>query len=273
MTNTKLTVSQQLSNEPRRLIKILIGIVVAVVILVPSITTIEFRGMPENGLIIAGNIIKGILNPSMKLALNFTEYGLAYLLLETVAMAFLGTLIGTVVAVPLAFISARNITPRFISTTGVLLITIIRTFPTFVYGLMFIRVTGPGAFAGVLTLALTSVGMLAKLFIEAIEDLDISILEALDATGCSTFQKIRYGIIPQLMSNLVSIVIYRFDINVKNASVLGLVGAGGIGAPLLFAMAAYRWSEVGALLLGLILLVLVIEFCSTKIRTKLASGE
>lgn len=86
--------------------------------------------------------------------------------------------------------------------------------------------------------------MIAKLFIEAIEDLDTKILESLDAAGCNTFEKIRYGILPQLFTNFISTAIYRFEINIKDASVLGLVGAGGIGAPLIFAMNAFNWEKL-----------------------------
>jgi phosphonate transport system permease protein len=108
--------------------------------------------------------------------------------------------------------------------------------------------------------------------IETIEDLDIGILESLDAAGCNTFEKIRYGIIPQLIPNFLSTAIYRFDMNLRDASVLGLVGAGGIGAPLLFAMSSYRWNQVGSILIGLIILILIIELFSTKIRVKLVRG-
>ena len=148
----------------------------------------------------------------------------------------------------------------------------IRTVPAFVYGLMFIRVTGPGPFAGLMTMSLTSIGMISKMYIEAIEDLDTKILESLDAMGCSTWQKIRYGILPQLMPNFASTAIYRFDINLRDATVLGLVGAGGIGAPLIFAMNSYRWNEAGAILIGLVILVLIVEWISTKIRVKLTRG-
>ena len=144
--------------------------------------------------------------------------------------------------------------------------------PAFIYGLMFIRVTGPGPFAGLLTMSLCSIGMVSKMFIESIEDLDKRILESLDAAGCTTFQKIRYGILPQLFPDFMSTLIYRFDMNLRDATVLGLVGAGGIGAPLIFAMSSYRWNEVGAILLGLILLVLVIEAISSRIRAKLTRG-
>jgi len=114
--------------------------------------------------------------------------------------------------------------------------------------------------------------LISKLCIEAIEDLDTKIVESLDAMGCSPWQKIRYGILPQLMPNFASTAIYRFDINLRDATVLGLVGAGGIGAPLIFAMNSYRWNEAGAILIGLVILVLIVEWISTKIRVKLTRG-
>lgn len=268
-----LTVKQAYNDRPRIFKKVVLIIIALSFIIIPSILTIDFLGIEDKGIIVAKNIIKGILNPSLAFAMDFSNKGLLALLIETAAIGFLGTLIGAVISLPLAFLSSRNIVPNYVSIIGVFIITILRTFPVFVYGIMFIMVTGPGPFAGVLTLAATSIGMCSKLFIEVIEDLEPGISEALDASGCTTFQKIRYGIMPQLLSNIVSIIIYRYDINVKNASVLGLVGAGGIGFPLSSAMAAGRWNDVGVLLLGLIILVLIIEYISTKIRVKLATGE
>ncbi len=112
--------------------------------------------------------------------------------------------------------------------------------------------------------------MISKLFIEAIEDLDVGIIESLDASGSSNFQKIRFGIIPQLFGNFLSIAIYRFEINVKNATILGLVDAGGIGTPLVMAMSAFRWADVGAILWGLIILVVFVEWLSSALRAKVA---
>ena len=181
-------------------------------------------------------------------------------------------MVGAVLAIPLSFLTASNLVPKPIAFVGRMAIMAIRTVPSLVYGLMFVRVTGMGAFAGLMTMALSSIGMVSKMYIEAIEDLDVKILESLDAAGCTTFQKIRYGILPQLIPNFASTAIYRFDINLRDATVLGLVGAGGYGAPLIFAMNAYRWNEAGAILAGLIVLVLVVEYGSTKIRVKLARG-
>lgn len=266
------SVKKMLAREPKVWIHQLISFAIFVFLIVWSSKSVQYNGLHEGGIKIAKNIFTGIFQPDLGLLLNFTKQGVPYLLLETVSIAFLGTIIGAILAIPLAFMSSSNIVPKWMSYIGAFTIAAIRTFPPLVYGLMFIRVAGPGPFTGVLTLSVVSIGMIAKLYIEAIEDLDKGIIEALDASGCNTFQKIRYGVIPQLTTNFLSTIIYRFEINIKNASVLGLVGAGGIGAPLIFAMSAYRWNEVGAILLGLMIIVVVIENFSSQIRNKLARG-
>ena len=266
------TIKAAYENAPKTWIyKLLLAFAIACV-LAWSSSTVVISNETGNGLEVAGHILSGIFHPDTKLLFNFTTSGVAYLLLETLCIAFLGTIVGAVISVPLSFLSASNLMPRPIALIGRFAIAAIRTIPAFIYGLMFIRVTGPGPFAGLLTMSLCSIGMVSKNFIESIEDLDKRILESLDAAGCTTFQKIRYGILPQLFPDFMSTLIYRFDMNLRDATVLGLVGAGGIGAPLIFAMSAYRWNEVGSILLGLILLVLIIEWISAKIRTKLTRG-
>ena len=258
--------------RPRRWVFELAVAVGVVALLLWSGSAVETAGTTQNGAVIAWNILAGIFHPDTDLLFNFTTQGVPYLLLETICIAFLGTIVGAIISVPLAFLSASNLTPKPVAFVGRIIIMAVRTVPAFVYGLMFIRVTGPGAFAGLLTMSLCSVGMVSKMYIEAIEDLDVRVLESLDAAGCTTWQKIRYGILPQLMPNFASTAIYRVDINLRDATVLGLVGAGGIGAPLIFAMNSYRWEEAGAILAGLIVLVLIVEWISTKIRVKLARG-
>lgn len=260
------------AQRPKRWVFELSVAVIVTALIVWSATAVETSGTTQNGGKIALNILSGIFHPDTGLLFNLTVQGVPYLLLETVCIAFLGTVAGAVISIPLAFLSASNLTPKPIAFIGRIIIMAVRTVPAFIYGLMFIRVTGPGAFAGLLTMSLCSVGMVSKMYIEAIEDLDVRVLESLDAAGCTTWQKIRYGILPQLMPNFASTAIYRFDINLRDATVLGLVGAGGIGAPLIFAMNSYRWSEAGAILAGLIVLVLAVEWLSTKIRIKLARG-
>ena len=180
---------------------------------------------------------------------------------------------GAILAIPISFLASENIVGRPVAFVVRAFILLIRTIPSLVWALVWIRVTGPGPFCGVVTQSVCSIGMISKMFITAIEDLDNGIIESLDAAGCNTFEKIRVGVIPQLYASFVSTTIYRFDINLKDASVLGIVGAGGIGAALIQAINSRRWAIVGAFLTGLILLVIIIEFVSTRLRRKLTSGE
>lgn len=266
------TVEKQLLASPRNLRYILTVAILVLGLFAWSLVAVNFSDMNKSGLQIAFNIIKGIVNPDLDLLLNVSKQSVAYLLLQTLAIAFMGTIVGAVLSIPLAFLAASNIVPKPAAWLTRLLLIVIRTIPALVYGLMFIRVSGPGPFAGVLTIGITSVGMLAKLYVDAIEELDTRVLESMTSIGCTTFEKIRYGIFPQLLSVFMSVTIYRFDMNMREASILGLVGAGGVGAPLIFAMNSYKWNQVGSLLIGLVVLILLIELLSNKLRGKLIKG-
>ncbi len=267
------TIEQQYKKYPNKWLQFVVYAVAAFLVLVIWQYTVSFEGFTERGFAIIGIALKGLITPSWAVISDLSSGGLLYMLFETFAIGFLGTIFGTIIAIPLAFISSRNIAPRWVNLVCIALITIIRAFPSIMYGIMFVKTVGPGAFAGVLTMTIGSVGMLAKLLVESVEDINPGIIEALDAAGCTGFQKVRYGIMPQLSSGIISNVLYRLDINVKNASVLGLVGAGGIGAQLIFAISDRRWSDAGAMLWGLVILVLLIEVISTKIRNALASKD
>ncbi|MCL2365792.1 MAG: phosphonate ABC transporter, permease protein PhnE [Oscillospiraceae bacterium] len=269
---TLLTPQEQFLRAPRRWPFKLAAALIFAAVMVWSSSATQFTGAGLGGAQIARNILMGILQPNTDLLFNFTRQSVLYLLLETMAIAYLGTTVGAIIAIPLAFISATNIAPKPIVLLGRLITIAIRTVPVMIYGLMFIRVTGPGPFAGLLTMSLASVGMVSKMFTEYIEDLDKGIMEALDAIGCTPFQKIRYGILPQLIPDFLSTVVYRYDMNLRDATVLGLVGAGGIGPPLVFAMSSFRWSDAGAILIGLIVLILIVELISGRVRRKLTRG-
>ena len=248
-------------------------------------STVQYKGLAAKGTEIAKGIWNGLISPDRSLLftlneegaivspfINVTPEGVPYQLLQTVAIAVLGTLIGGVLAIPFSFLACEKIVPKWIAFIFNVFILLIRTIPSLVWALVWIRVTGPNAFCGVVTQSICSIGMICKMYITAIEDIDVRILESLDAAGCSRFQKIRYGMLPQIIPNFISTVIYRFDINVKDATTLGIVGAGGIGAALIQCITSSRWSMVGAYLFGMILLMIVIELFSTWIRKKLARG-
>ena len=238
-----------------------------------SLNGIEFNGITQKGSEIAMGVIHGLTHPDTNLLFSLETDGVPYLIFQTIAIAILGTFFGAILAVPVSFLASENIVGKGVATVTRLLILLIRTIPSLVWALVWIRVTGPGAFCGVVTQSICSIGMISKMYITAIEDLDTRILESLDAAGCNTFEKVWCGILPQLYASFISTAIYRFDINLKDATTLGIVGAGGIGASLIQCINSRRWAMVGAFLFGLIVLVMIIEWVSTKIRRKLATGE
>lgn len=273
MSENKVTVQSQFEKYPSVIPTFVITAVSIAVLYLLSDYILDLKAANEIGIAFAKQAFKGIFTPNWSEVFDMSKTGVPYLLLETFCIAFLGTLFGTILSIPFAFFSARNITNYTCSLIGLTVISIIRAFPSFLYGMIFVKIVGTGAFAGVLTMTISSMGMLTKLLIEAIEDMDKGVLEALDAAGCNTYQKIRYGIIPQLSSNIVSTIIYRLDINIKNASILGIVGAGGIGYELLASISGKRWHTTGAYLLGIVVLTISFEYFSTKLRSKLARGE
>ena len=268
----KLTVAEMYANRPRKWV-LYLSIVLLIVIMVGwSASDIKFTGLTVTGTEVAKGVLHGVFSPDKALLFGTSDTDVPYLLLQTIAIAVLGTLIGAVLAIPFAFLASFNIMPKPVAYAVRVLILMIRTIPSIVWALMWIRVTGPGAACGVITQSICSIGMISKMYITAIEDLDTHILESLDAMGCTPFQKIRYGVIPQLTESFISTTIYRFDINLKDATTLGIVGAGGIGASLVQCLNSRRWAMVGAFVWGLMVLVLIIELVSTRIRRKLAHG-
>ena len=272
LTDRPVSIEEAYEMRPRLWLVYTLIILIVVSLLSWSGTTVEFKGFANKGIEVAKGVGFGLTHPDMKLLLNLTTEGVPYQLFQTVAIAVLGTIIGGLLAVPFSFLACDKIVPKWVAAIFQAVILLIRTIPSIVWALVWIRVTGPNAFCGVVTQSVCSIGMITKMYITAIEDLDTKILESLDAAGCDAFQKIRYGILPQIIPNFIYTVIYRFDINVKDATTLGIVGAGGIGAALVQCINSSRWSMVGAYLCGMVVLMLFIEFFSTKIRNRLTRG-
>ncbi len=267
-----LSIEETYANRPRLWWIYTLIVLIVAALLGWSGTSITYKGLATKGITIAQGVGNGLIHPDTSLLFNLTPEGVPYQLLQTVAIAVLGTIIGGILAIPFSFLACEKIVPKWITIIFRAVILGIRTIPSLVWALVWIRVTGPNAFCGVVTESVCSIGMICKMYINAIEDIDTRILESLDASGCNSFQKIRYGILPQIIPNFISTVIYRFDINVKDATTLGIVGAGGIGAALIQCMNSSRWSMVGAYLCGMIVLMIVIEIFSTKVRARLARG-
>jgi len=272
LTDRPMSIEEAYEARPRLWLVYTLVVLIVAVLLGWSGTAIEFKGFANKGIEVAKGVGYGLTHPDANLLFNMTSEGVPYQLFQTVAIAVLGTLIGGILAVPFSFLASEKIVPKWVAFIANALILLIRTIPSLVWALVWIRVTGPNAFCGVVTQSVCSIGMISKMYITAIEDIDVRILESLDASGCTTFQKIRYGILPQIIPNFISTVIYRFDINVKDATTLGIVGAGGIGAALVQCINSSRWSMVGAYLCGMVILMLFIELFSTKIRNRLTRG-
>ena len=269
----RLTVAEMYANRPRKWLMYTLIVLIIMLLVGWSAGDINYTGLTATGTEVAKGVVHGVFDPDLQLMFGSSDSDVPYLLLQTIAIAILGTLFGAILAIPFAFLASFNIMPKPIAYVVRILILMIRTIPSIVWALMWIRVTGPGAACGVITQSVCSIGMISKMYITAIEDLDTHILESLDAMGCTPFQKIRYGVIPQLTASFLSTTIYRFDINLKDATTLGIVGAGGIGASLVQCLNSRRWAMVGSFVWGLMVLVLIIEFVSTRIRRKLAHGE
>ena len=193
----------------------------------------------------------------------------SYAMLQTLAMAFLGTLFASLAAAPFGFLGARNVVPQWLFHFGLRRIFDgIRGVDALLWALMFVNVVGLGPFAGVMAIAVSDTGTLAKLFAEAIENVDRRQLDGVRAAGANRLQEMRFGVLPQVLPVLLSHVLYYFESNTRSATILGVVGAGGIGLQLADRIRVNNWDEVGFLLIMILLTVSCIDQLSKNIRRR-----
>jgi len=187
---------------------------------------------------------------------------------DTLNIATLGTLLALFLAVPTAFLAARNTTPSkaIIRPIALLIIVSTRSINSLIWALLLIAIIGPGVFAGVLAIAIRSIGFCAKLLYEAIEEIDHKQVEAITATGASRWQVMAYGIVPQIMPAFAGVAVFRWDINIRESTVLGLVGAGGIGLQLSASLNVLAWPQVSLILIVILMAVVLSEWVSAKVR-------
>ena len=188
---------------------------------------------------------------------------------ETLSMAFLGTLLGAIFAFPLSFLGAKTINRLPVLRFGVRRgFDIIRSFETLILALVFIRAFGLGPLAGVLAIAVGEIGVLAKLYAEAIENASNKPVDGVLASGGSRLQSIRFAVLPQVLPVLLSVTLYNFESNVRSGTILGIVGAGGIGFLLADRIGAYRWDEAWSIIFLIIAMVYLIDWLSGLIRAR-----
>jgi phosphonate transport system permease protein len=187
---------------------------------------------------------------------------------DTMNIATLGTVLAIVLGVPVAFLAARNTTPSVALVRPVALFVIVasRSINALIWALLLVSIIGPGVLAGILSIMLRSVGFVAKLLYEAIEEIDRAPVEAVTATGAGRAQVVAYGIVPQVTPAFAGISVFRWDINIRESTVLGLVGAGGIGLELQSSVNVLAWNQVTMIFIVILATVLLSEWVSARVR-------
>lgn len=193
--------------------------------------------------------------------------------LETIQIAIWGTLLSVILALPLSFVAAgnlhgwhwlRRITRQFLN--------VIRSINELILALVFVSAVGLGPFPGVLALALHGMGMLAKFFAEAIEEIDDGPLQALRSAGASQLQIIAFGVVPQVITAWIAVVLYRFEVNLRSATVLGMVGAGGLGFELVSSLKLFRYQETATCIIVITVMVIAADMASNWLRSRIQQG-
>lgn len=197
-----------------------------------------------------------------------------YAMLETLGMAFFGTLLAAVVAVPLGFLGARNVVPQWLLHFGIRRsFDALRGIDTLIWALVFVNVVGLGPFAGILAIAVVDIGTLSKLFAEAIENVDRRPVEGVRAAGANGIEVMRLGILPQVFPVMVGNILYFFESNTRSATILGVVGAGGIGYQLSDRIRIYNWDEACFIIIMIVVTVALIDLASKEIRMRLIGSQ
>jgi phosphonate transport system permease protein len=242
------------------------GVIVAVAILYVSardtdLNLAEFvRGLPA----IAGYLAR-MVPPDWDYAPRIVQPTI-----ETIEIAIWGTVLGILLAIPLGLMAARNISPHFVVYGSArFILNALRGVSELVFALIFVSAVGLGPFPGILALALHNAGMLGKFYAEAIEAVDQGPVEAMQSTGAGWSQTVAYAIVPQILPHFITYNLYRFEVSIRSATVLGLVGAGGIGFHLLSSIRLFDYRTTAMVLIVIIALVILTDWAGNKIRARI----
>ena len=241
---------------------IIIGVIVALLVIASynvDANPIEFvEGLPNLAI---------ILEEIVEVEPKYIPTAL-WAMFETIQMAFIGTVIGIVIALPLSMLAARNLNSKFVYAPIRALLATVRTFPSILWALLFVIMVGSGAFAGILAIIMYTIGFIAKLQYEVIETIDSDPMDAVSSIGVSKVQLITYVVIPESASHLFSQMLYMFDYNIRQTSILGLVGAGGIGFYIINYIKFFEYGKAAIFMIVVLVTVLIIDWISVKIRDK-----
>ena len=245
--------------------RFLLGLPIALIVLVWSAGGVGFDFVKlGEGALNMGEFLGRLFPP------DFSKIGVILsLLLETLQMAIVGTVLGAMLSLFVAFAASSNIAPRWLYYPARWVMNVIRSVPDLVFALMFVSAVGLGPFAGILAMTLGSIGSIGKIFAEAMESVDQGPMVAMQSVGASKRQVVQYGVLPQAAPLLVSYSLLLFEGNVRGATILGLVGAGGIGLELTTAMRMYDYGHLSAIIICIIVLVTAIDQGSALIRRRI----
>jgi phosphonate transport system permease protein len=187
-------------------------------------------------------------------------------MIETIQIAVLASALGLVLSLPVGLLAARNLMPVWVSGPARLFVALCRSLHPVIVAILFVKAIGFGALAGVMALVVASVGFVSKLFAEAIEEISLKQVEAVRATGAPFFSVLAYGVLPQVLSRFVGFAVYQLDSNLRNSTMVGIVGAGGIGGTLFAAFKRFDYDFVCAILIAIVALIFVSELVSGRVR-------
>jgi phosphonate transport system permease protein len=189
-------------------------------------------------------------------------------MIESVAIAMVSTLTGILLSVPVAFMAAENLSPKPLYYLNRGFISVSRAFNAIIIAIIAVKAVGFGPLAGIITITFKTVGFFSKLLAEDLEDIDMGTVDGVRATGASPLQTLVYGVVPQIVPRFAGLTVYRWDINIRTSTIVGIVGAGGIGSILLTAFNRYEYRYVTAILLAIVAVVLVAEGVSAVVRRR-----
>ena len=217
------------------------------------------------------SLVSEMLPPNWEV---FSRGKILWSILETLSMAFVGTSLGAIGALFFGLLGASNVSPsKAVREATKRMLAAERSIPPLIYILLLVVVIGLGPFAGIIVLAMGTVGMLGKLFAEAIENIDPKPMESLESTGATKIQMVRYAVLPQVLPSLIANTLYRFDINLRVALFLGVVGGGGIGVNLQMAMSLFKYADALAITVVTLVLIWIAEKISDRLRKKVIGRE
>jgi phosphonate transport system permease protein len=258
-TQSARTAAALPTNWPRRVGLLALGLYTIYAISTLDVTADRFlRGLSQGS-----QFLKRLWPPNLQPSkLELMWSGLA----ESVEIAILATTIGVLLSLPLGVLAARNLMPGWVSWSARGLIALFRSFHPVIVAILFVKAVGFGALAGILALIVASLGFVSKLFAEAIEEMNLKQVEAIRATGASFWGVLAIGVAPQVMARFIGFAAYQLDSNLRNSTMVGIVGGGGIGATLFTAYQRFDYDFLMTILLAIIAIIMVSELAATRIR-------